>query len=241
VKKDPKTYTHDELVAVLQRSIALGEAAKDRPYTDADLVAAARELDVDPQMVRKAQAELERRKAAREVAPRPFDTRVELETSDRRFYLGVPPVRFSAATVVPLGFMTFWFTFLTFWTTMAAKGSLVFAAFSVPFWLVGVAMFRATVFPLFQTTTIELGPETGSIETRPLGKRTRLRTAELRARRDEKIVSQSEGGRNQEAGVVLEHGTKTFKLLTGFSEQEQRWVHEQLREWLPAMRDGGTP
>ena len=68
--KDPKTYTHDELVEVLQRSIALSEAAKDRPYTDADLVAAAKELDVEPEMVRKAQAELERRRAARSLAPR---------------------------------------------------------------------------------------------------------------------------------------------------------------------------
>jgi hypothetical protein len=241
VKKDPKTYTHDELVAVLQRSIVLGEAAKDRPYTDADLAAAARELDVDPEMLRKAQADLERRKAAREVAPRPFDTRVELETSDTRFYVRIPPARPSAATLAPLGFAAFWLTFVAFWTTMAAKGSVMFAAFSIPFWIVGLAMVRRFGFRLFQSTTIELGPETGSIETRPLGARKRLHTKELRAHLQEQIRPKDEGDRSQEAAVVLEHGTKTFTLLAGFSAQEQRWVHEQLREWLPAMRDEGAP
>jgi hypothetical protein len=241
VTKDPKTYTHDELVEVLQRSIALSEAAKDRPYTDADLVAAAKELDVEPEMVRKAQAELERRRAARSLAPRPFDTRIELETSDLRFYLRIPPVRPSVATLAPLGFAAFWLSFVAFWTTMAARGSALFAAFSIPFWLVGLGMVRRFAFRLFQSTTIELGTEKGSLETRPFGGKNRLQTKELRARMQEKIRAKSENDRSQEAAIVLEHGTKTFTLLESFSDQEQRWVYEQLRAWLPVMGDEGNP
>jgi hypothetical protein len=32
--------------------------------------------------------------------------------------------------------------------------------------------------------------------------------------------------------VLLEHGTRTFPLLEGFSEPEQSWVKAQLESWL---------
>src|SRR4029077_3497058 len=93
MKKPPRKYTHDELVEILRRSIALDEEAKDRPYTEDDLAAAAAELDLSPEMLTKARTELARRQAAQSLAPRPFDTRVELETSQERFRLRIPPQR----------------------------------------------------------------------------------------------------------------------------------------------------
>lgn len=50
------------------------------------------------------------------------------------------PEGLSAKTLGTLFFATFWNGFLVFWTYMAAKGSYFFAAFSIPFWLVGLLM-----------------------------------------------------------------------------------------------------
>ena len=49
-------YTHDELVELLQRSVALKARADEESYTSEDLAAAAKELDLDPALVHRAAA-----------------------------------------------------------------------------------------------------------------------------------------------------------------------------------------
>jgi hypothetical protein len=231
----PKTYTHAELVELLQRSVAL-KAESERGYSEAEVAAAAAELGVDPALARKAADELEARRAKRALAPRPFDTRIALEVTDGRLKLRVPPVRPSPATLAPLGFMTFWFAFISFWTVNAARASALFAAFSTPFWIAGLGMLRRFLLPLFQVTTLELGPDGGSLATRPLGRRRALRAGELRVRLGEETRLQQRGmgaASGPEPVILLEHGTETLPLLAGFSEQERRWILAELEAFLP--------
>jgi hypothetical protein len=231
---EPKTYTHAELVEVLQRAIAL-KAARDRGYTPAELAAAAAELGIDAGLAEKAVAELDARRSRQAAAPRPFDTRLELEVEDGRFHLHVPPARPGARMLGPLAFATAWFSFLAFWTSGAARGSLLFAAFSLPFWLAGLAMVRRFVFPLFQVTTLDLGPGGGRLETKPLGRRRDLRPGELRARLGPHPQSRhqdEETSPPSETIVLLEHGTETFPLLEGWSDAEKRWIAAELEAYL---------
>jgi hypothetical protein len=231
-------YTHEELVELLQRSIALKERADERAYSKEDLAAAAKELDLDPALLQTAAVELEARRAARSLAPRPFDTRVELEVQPERFSLRVPPLRPSPKTLAPVGFGVFWLSFVAFWTAGASKGSFLFAAFSIPFWIVGLAMLRRGVAPLIQRTTIELGAGGGRLTTAPLGRRVELRVGELRPHlgvQTRKVQRDDDKEATiEEPALLLDHGTATFPLLVGFSDAERRWVEAELRTWLEA-------
>lgn len=48
--------------------------------------------------------------------------------------------KFGASDIFPVIFSLFWFGFVIFWTIGAAKGSIFFALFSIPFWIVGINM-----------------------------------------------------------------------------------------------------
>lgn len=59
-------------------------------------------------------------------------------------WVGKPvPRLFSAANLGAFIFSLPWLAFISFWTFMAAQSSLVFAAFSIPFWCVGIGMFSS--------------------------------------------------------------------------------------------------
>ncbi len=51
------------------------------------------------------------------------------------------PRLFSAANLGSFIFSLPWLAFISFWTFMAAQSSLVFAAFSIPFWCIGIGLF----------------------------------------------------------------------------------------------------
>ncbi len=230
---DGTRFSHGELVKILQESIAAAGGEGDRTYTAADLTAAARELGLDPGRVQEvAQAQLARRQR-QSVAHRPFDTRIQIETDGNTLRLRIPPLRPRAAHVTGMGFSLFCLTFMSFWTWGAAHAGGFFAAFSIPFWLVGLGMLGGSVLPLMRTTTLEIGPDTGELVTRPLGRRRLLRREEMRVRWGNRIRQVVARGQDPAVpAVLLEHGTQTIALLEGFSEQEQRWLTEELRAFL---------
>ena len=52
----------------------------------------------------------------------------------------LPAKGFKGGHIFLAGFTTFWLGFVAFWTWGASQGSIFFALFSIPFWLVGFAM-----------------------------------------------------------------------------------------------------
>ena len=56
------------------------------------------------------------------------------------FKLFLPKKGFTAASIGISVFATFWLCFIAFWTWGASQGSVIFALFSIPFWLVGIGM-----------------------------------------------------------------------------------------------------
>jgi hypothetical protein len=238
---DKKKFTHQELEALLQRGVTLQAKASERSYTIDDVVGAARELGLDPSLVRRtAEAHLERRET-RTTTVRPFDTRLIVQVENGTLTLVVPPVPFRGKHLAPLGFIAFWCAFITFWTTGAAKAGGLFAAFSIPFWLAGIGMLGRFGLPLLRETTLTLGPSEGQLTTRPFGRTRRLRVPELNPR-----IGDHTRYRHEETSVrgapatalLLEHGTETIALLDGYSPQEQRWVLEELQAWLPSRGAG---
>ena len=52
----------------------------------------------------------------------------------------LPKTGFNVKSIPLLVFAIIWISFVAFWTLMASRGSIIFAAFSIPFWLVGFSM-----------------------------------------------------------------------------------------------------
>jgi len=92
-------FTHDELIALLKRATSLQDRANERVYTTEDIVAAASELDIDPDVVRDAAADLLRRRE-RDIVPMPFDTRIQIAAEGEHLRIIVPPLRFRIRTTV---------------------------------------------------------------------------------------------------------------------------------------------
>jgi hypothetical protein len=233
-------FTHEELVALLERSIALEDAARDRIYSREDLVLAAKELGVGAEVMERAIEERRARLAAIRRAPKPFGTKIELSTENGRFELRVPPPPPSASSVGPAVFTGTWLSFIGFWTTGAAHASFFFAAFSAPFWLAGLGMAARVGLPLVRSTTLSLGREDGVLSARPFGKKHVLRVDALRIAAESASVGFAKEGTGDPLqkipGLVLEHGTETFPLLEGFSDAEREWVRAELETWLAETR-----
>jgi hypothetical protein len=232
---EKKDLSYEEFVSLLQQSTALENRRGPRTFSKDDLLKTATELGID----QKAAAELVdlhlARRAAVDLVPRPFDTRIQLKTSPETLSLTIPPLRVTAQSLAPLGFIAFWFAFIAFWTHGALKGNGMFAAFSIPFWAAGLGMTWRFVMPLIQTTRLTLARDAGSFQIRPLGRTRSLRTPELNARIGDYVRYRYQGAgvdRKPARALLLEHGTETLALLDGYSEQEQRWMESELRAWL---------
>lgn len=59
-------------------------------------------------------------------------------------WVGKPiPRLFSAGSLGSFIFSLPWLAFISFWTFMAAQDNLIFAAFSIPFWCIGIGLFSS--------------------------------------------------------------------------------------------------
>src|SRR5215212_6992795 len=119
-----KKLSYDELDDVLKRSTALQARRGDAVFTRQDLLDAASELGIDARTATEVVDAHFARRASVKLAPRPFDTRVELQVTPDLLTLTIPPIRPSPKNLAPLAFVGFWFAFITFWTAGAAKGSV---------------------------------------------------------------------------------------------------------------------
>ena len=89
-----------------------------------------------------------------EIGPSPKVVVKDLDSSTSEIFL--KPVGLNGGVVASAGFATFWLGFITVWTFFAAQGSLLFAAFSIPFWFVGFAMVLGVFTSLFGKQRIEV-------------------------------------------------------------------------------------
>lgn len=235
---DADKFTHEELVALLERSVTLQERAKERAYTTEDLVAAARELGIEPEVARGAANELLAKRRRRNAIRKPFDSRLELSTEGGVLRLVVPPLRVQPQHLGTIGFSLFWLGFIAFWTAGAARASFLFASFSVPFWLVGIAMLGRTALPLISTTVLELSSAGGRLARRPIGRAEAFPIGDLRVTTGASSAELRAPGMPGQA-LLLELGTRTLSVLHGYSEQELRWVESEVAEWLSLHRAEG--
>ncbi|MFK8044863.1 MAG: hypothetical protein AB8B72_05170 [Crocinitomicaceae bacterium] len=75
---------------------------------------------------------------------------------DGKIEMTYPSKGFSLSLVPQILFAIFWLGFISFWTWGASQGSIIFAMFSIPFWLVGLSMIAGIINSANEIQTIFL-------------------------------------------------------------------------------------
>ncbi len=101
-----------------------------------------------------------RRAAAERGAPRrPAGTRVRVSRRGATLEVDIPPARLDAEALSTGSFALVWNAFVAVWTVSAlAGGGLLFALFSVPFWIAGAGMGRQALARQLVRESLEVGP-----------------------------------------------------------------------------------
>ena len=87
----------------------------------------------------------------------------------------------TASDIPQLLFSIFWLVFICFWTWGASQGSIFFALFSIPFWLVGFGMLSGLINSINETQTLTVSKSQLTLEkTRPInGKRFEFNLSDI--------------------------------------------------------------
>jgi hypothetical protein len=81
----------------------------------------------------------------------------------------LPKTGFTTSVIPQLFFAIFWLVFISFWTFSAAQGSVFFALFSIPFWLIGFVMIGGLINSISEIQTIRIsGNVLTVIKKRPI-------------------------------------------------------------------------
>lgn len=178
-------------------------------------------------------------------AERPFDARVHLERSATELLMHLPAEGMRAGNWVMLGFATFWLGFVAFWTC-GALGLLFgnqpigafnwgFAAFSIPFWLVGFGMLGTVIWKARGTKTVRIDSVEMVTQARCLGwKRTRRIAAEdIQSARIHVPSVKSEQTTTFAVEIVYQGGSF---VMTVDTPAEQSWLIAEINEFLATLR-----
>lgn len=165
----------------------------------------------------------------------PSDSRVSLSAAPELFRLVIPrPSLANPATWAPSIFILFWLGFVAFWTVAASSTGtpLFFPLFSLPFWAVGIFMFKAVIMPRLSSFELTLSPEGGAVLTqRFIRNKTRSwRLEDLGSCRVDFATVNQRGHREKE--LLLEVGTKTVRFGQALSDREKRAIASSINAWV---------
>jgi hypothetical protein len=105
---------------------------------------------------------------------------VTKETGDS-IKLFIPKKGVTASDIPQLLFTIFWLGFICFWTWGASQGSIFFAMFSIPFWLVGLTMLSGLINSINETQTLTVSKSQLTLEKiRPInGKKFEFKLSDI--------------------------------------------------------------
>lgn len=180
---------------------------------------------------------------------KPVGSRVMLEKRGDTLRLHIPPAKFDTSTLATGGFALFWNGFVAFWTASAlASGGIVFALFSIPFWLAGANLAKSAIGRQFISETLEINsvfwrlekklailsrnadatrfkPEwTDSATKHASGNTTDLSNAKLNISGYINGVPQTQ--------LIIKHGVEDIVIGEGLEAVEQEWLVSEINDFL---------
>ncbi len=136
------------------------------------------------------------------------------------------PAGSGKASVPALAFSTVWLGFVGFWTASAISmgASLLFPLFSIPFWIVGIGMFRKELAKINRGTLLSIGPEHFVFATkRGLG--TKRRTGKTKD-----LVANNDVSYQKPRPFVLSEGARAHTISDDISAAERTWLDALINE-----------
>lgn len=134
----------------------------------------------------------------------------------------IPKRGFKGSDVFSSLFATFWICFIAFWTWGASQSSLLFAAFSIPFWIVGITMWKGILIGISGTQYITTTPHNILITKKGIifPKYQTVTYSE--------IESIDIGSVKPRVPTIV-HGTKKTYFAENVSEAEMKWLINTLK------------
>jgi hypothetical protein len=179
------------------------------------------------------------------VPERPFDAWAVVRREPRMLAIHLPAQGMRAAAWAGLGFTVFWLGFIAFWTAGALGvffgggqiqwANLAFAAFSIPFWLVGFGMLGGIVWMARGTRSVMIDPAQLVTELRCLAwRRTRSRERDQVqcARAGERTLSQEGRAAAPTAEITFTKGSFTIPCT---SLAERAWLVAEINDFLRSV------
>ncbi len=168
---------------------------------------------------------------------KPIGSRIQLKRRANTLTIVVPPAGFTPEVLIFGGFAVFWTTFVLFWTVSAASASLLFALFSVPFWIVGIGMLSIVVFAIAGQSQLTINRQTFRLKRAVFGVGTTVsgNTSHISSARIK--TERNEDGDSVQQGCVLDVGVKTYWLAMTVKPIEQEWLVTEINAFLSDRSD----
>jgi hypothetical protein len=174
---------------------------------------------------------------------RPYNARALVEQTNEELLIHLPAEGMRAATFATLGFATFWLGFIAFWTIGAlgvfggqppAAPNILFACFSIPFWIVGFFMMAVVAWNIWGTKSLRIDRQGMRTHQRCLAW-SQTRWVDLErvqyARHHERVVK-TEGQQPRAVEVVYRAGSF---VLSADSEDEERWLITVINDFVRSV------
>lgn len=168
---------------------------------------------------------------------KPHGSRIVLKRSRDRLSIVIPPSGLRSENIGILFFALFWNAFILVWTIGAVAGSIFFALFSIPFWIVGLGMLAGGLLAIGTRFQLTMDWKTFRLEWSLLGlKRVRegyvknLIGAEINANPDFKVNDRPV------VTCILHEGVRKHHFGHTIDSTEREWVVSEITDFLNQTR-----
>jgi serine/threonine protein kinase len=163
---------------------------------------------------------------------KPLDTIVQLERTPEQLDIEIPTRRFNLSDLGGLGFAGLWLLFIIIWSTTAARVSVLFALFSIPFWAVGLGILASSLWPILGQTKIHMDRYAYEIIWGIKGLFTYRASGKTKALTGARIQSNFQVNERDVYYCALRSTTKQYPFAFGLNPFEQEWLVSEIEGWL---------
>ena len=224
--------TPRELMQAIDESVGSGKPGEQNAFTRTDLLAMARRLKIDEDLLDAAfdeHVEVVEKYLRRPAEPRPEGSQVELAMTPLFFDLALPRARFPIdRSGVVLGTLLVGFVLYGFEFQFASTLSIVVIGF---FTLLLVLFLAIPLALSLRSAHLFMNRDVGELQITGLWKsRHRFETRNLRIRKQTYTATDNE--RNVGGSVLqLNHVKGKHDLMQSYTEEEIDWVIAEFRRW----------
>jgi len=223
-----RRFDQAQFERILRRAVELQAEQEEQHFTEADVVAAGRELGIRDELTRAAVRELS---APRITVERPAGTDVTIEADEDSLRLIAPPRSHGWVRKARVGMAALFVTVASLFSYAAAQENaegLATLFFAILFWWIALRFIGETLEESVERTELVLRGATGQL-VRRWGAYSRSR--ELVSRQLRFYLRGATPATRAPAYLELQHGSQRYKLLPWRSLPELRWVEASLSAW----------